>query len=320
MKAIMYHYARHSHKNFPYFRYLSVENFCKQLDFFEKTFGFVRREDFLNLAHDTSGFENLKNKILLTFDDGFIDHYSFVLPELLKRKLFGLFFIPTGVYGRQKALDVHRIHYLLGMGGGGQMLKYAKEALKNFGDTALVESSDTIENFKQKTYKGQSNDSATTEFKKLFNYYIKYEYREQILDEIVAHFVDDREIFDNLYMSVENLKTMQDSGMIVGSHSVDHLVFSKLTESEQTRQIVQSFDFLQNILGDMPIKTFCYPYGGFHTFNDFTEQTLSACGCTFAFNVESRDVTLSDIKNRPQALPRYDCNEFAFGKASLDAY
>ena len=121
-------------------------------------------------------------------------------------------------------------------------------------------------------------------------------------------------------MSVENLKTMQDSGMIVGSHSVDHLVFSKLTESEQTRQIVQSFDFLQNILGDMPIKTFCYPYGGFHTFNDFTEQTLSACGCTFAFNVESRDVTLSDIKNRPQALPRYDCNEFAFGKASLDAY
>lgn len=123
MKAIMYHYARHSHKNFPYFRYLSVENFCKQLDFFEKTFGFVRREDFLNLAHDTSGFENLKNKILLTFDDGFIDHYSFVLPELLKRKLFGLFFIPTGVYGRQKALDVHRIHYLLGMGGGGANAK-----------------------------------------------------------------------------------------------------------------------------------------------------------------------------------------------------
>lgn len=317
MKAIMYHYVRNSDKNFPYFRYLSVENFCKQLDFFEKTFGFVKREDFLNLAHDTSSFENLKNKILLTFDDGFIDHYSFVLPELLKRKIFGLFFVPTGVYGRCKALDVHRIHYLLGKEGGGQMIEYAKEVLKNFGDIALVESADTIETFKQKTYKTQSNDSATTEFKKLFNYYIKYEYREQILDEIVAHFGSDREIFDNLYMSVENLKSMQDNGMIIGSHSVDHLVFSKLTESEQTSQIVQSFDFLENTLGDIPIKTFCYPYGGFHTFNDFTERTLGACGCTFAFNVESRDVSLEDICHRPQALPRYDCNEFAFGKANL---
>ncbi|WP_238386991.1 MULTISPECIES: hypothetical protein [unclassified Campylobacter] len=122
MKTIMYHYVRKSDKNFPYFRYLSVENFKKQLDFFEQKFGFVKYEDFLALCenpHDEHIFAKVKNKILPSFDDGFIDHYSFVLPEFLKRGIFGLFFIPTGVYERQKALDVHRIHYLLGKIGGG---------------------------------------------------------------------------------------------------------------------------------------------------------------------------------------------------------
>lgn len=119
MKVIMYHYVRTSSKDFPFFRYLSVENFCKQLDFFEKEFGFVKFEDFLKLKEDLSYFIKVKDKILLTFDDGLIDHFHFVLPELVKRGLFALFFIPTAIYEREKALDVHRIHYLLGRNGGG---------------------------------------------------------------------------------------------------------------------------------------------------------------------------------------------------------
>lgn len=119
MKTIMYHYVRKSDEKFPFFRYLSVENFRKQLEYFEKKFGFVRYEDFIALKQDLSIFERMKGKILLSFDDGFKDHYDFVLPELLKRGLFGLFFISTGVYEKRKALDVHRIHYLLGKWGGG---------------------------------------------------------------------------------------------------------------------------------------------------------------------------------------------------------
>lgn len=119
MKVIMYHYVRTSNKRFPYFRYLSLENFCKQLDYFKEKFGFVTYDDFMELTQNIAYFEKLKNKVLLSFDDGFIDHYISVLPELLKRDTFGLFFIPTGIYQRQKALDVHRIHYLIGQNGGG---------------------------------------------------------------------------------------------------------------------------------------------------------------------------------------------------------
>ncbi|WP_262868086.1 hypothetical protein [Campylobacter novaezeelandiae] len=119
MKIIMYHYVREKTKDLPFLRYLSFKNFCKQLDFFEKNFGFVKYEDFINLKKDMNYFKELKDKILLTFDDGLIDHYNFVFFELLKRNLFGLFFIPTRILHQKKALDVHRIHYLLGRYGGG---------------------------------------------------------------------------------------------------------------------------------------------------------------------------------------------------------
>ncbi|EAH9308004.1 polysaccharide deacetylase, partial [Campylobacter jejuni] len=46
MKIIMYHYVRESLKQLPNFRYLHIENFKKQLDFFEKEFGFVTYDEF----------------------------------------------------------------------------------------------------------------------------------------------------------------------------------------------------------------------------------------------------------------------------------
>lgn len=119
MKTIMYHYVRKGAKDLPFFRYLDADNFKKQLDFFEAKFGFVNFDEFLRLKEEPELINELKDKVLLSFDDGLKDHIDFVLPELLRRGIFGLFFIPTGVYERKKALDVHRIHYLLGMAGGG---------------------------------------------------------------------------------------------------------------------------------------------------------------------------------------------------------
>ncbi len=299
MKSIMYHYVRNSNKEMPFFRYLSIDNFKKQLDFFEEEYGFISHDEFNSFINDNSLYETIKNKVLLTFDDGFIDHYKYVFPELKERNLFGLFYIPTGVYENKKALDVHRIHFLLGKYGGERLIKTIEIKIKNH------------------MIKEEEYDIFKKEFKKIFNYYIKYEYRENLLDELVKEFSSDKEIFNNLYMSIEQLKDMQNNNMIIGSHSINHFVFSKLSETDQYNEINNSFNFLEKNIGKPRIKTFCYPYGGFETFTDYTEKVLNECGCDFSFNVEYRDVELKDFQKRPQALPRHDCNQFAHGKASL---
>ncbi|EOG2479328.1 hypothetical protein ACK8U2_001789 [Campylobacter upsaliensis] len=119
MKILMYHYVRESMPHLPFFRYLSFDNFKKQLDYFEKNFGLVSFEEFCRLKTEPKFINVLKNKILLTFDDGLKEHFTLVYPELLKRGALGIFFMPTAVLKEEKALYVHKIHYLLGHGGGG---------------------------------------------------------------------------------------------------------------------------------------------------------------------------------------------------------
>ena len=111
MKAIMYHYVRKYDFAKPNFRFLEISNFKKQLDFFEKEYGFVKRTDWDSILK-TKKIEDNKGKILLTFDDALSCHYEYVFPELEKRGLWGIFYVPTFPYQNNKIIDVHRIHLL----------------------------------------------------------------------------------------------------------------------------------------------------------------------------------------------------------------
>ena len=55
---------------------------------------------------------------------------------------------------------------------------------------------------------------------------------------------------------------MQDAGMMLGSHSVSHRVFSKLSQPDQREEIVSSFDYLSTILDPVDVRTFWEPEGG----------------------------------------------------------
>jgi len=101
---------------------------------------------------------------------------------------------------------------------------------------------------------------------------------------------------------------MHENGMIIGSHTVNHPCMSKLAPDDQEREIHESFALIERTLGPLALKTFCYPYGGSHSFTPATERLLQNAGCHFSFSVEYRDIVAEDLLHRRQALPRYDCN------------
>jgi peptidoglycan/xylan/chitin deacetylase (PgdA/CDA1 family) len=47
----------------------------------------------------------------------------------------------------------------------------------------------------------------------------------------------------------DQIRDLQRAGMVVGSHSVTHPVFSKLEEPAEREEIVNSFDFLEEATG-----------------------------------------------------------------------
>lgn len=317
MKAVMYHYVRSASYDLPYFTYLDVDNFKRQLDFFSQEFGFVRQEDFASWIQQPHAIER-PDGVILTFDDGFRDHVDTVQPILKELNLWGIFYIPTHMLSTGEILDVHKIHLLLGKLGPERCLELlnASSAIEMFPDIV-------VEDFRLKTYSRQTTSSEQTKtFKRMLNYFVDYQWRRQLLDrlEISAFEIAGYQAPDvsDVYITTEELRALSDDGHIIGSHSVSHRLMSKLSAEAQAQEIYESQQFLEAICG-REVATYCHPYGGFHSFNDDTERILSAAGFRYSFNVEARDIDVEDLVGRPQALPRYDCNLFPYGQATVTA-
>ncbi len=308
MKAIMYHYVRRYDFSHPNFRFLDIENFRNQLTFFEREFGFVEKDEWLEFLHFGKA-QKKSGKILLTFDDAMSCHYEYVFPELMERGLWGNFYVPTLPYATNKILDVHRIHLLCGRFDGTELLNLASSLI----------SADMIpdarkESFQKHTYTRQQNYAGVTEFKKIMNYFISYKFRAGIIDEIARRL---NYVFkaDTFYVAFDSLSEMSSSGMVIGCHTHSHPVMSKLDAAEQLLELESSFSLLKKF--DEPgFITYCHPYGGAQSFNATTISILDKMNIDYSFMVDPRDITVSDIGSRKHQLPRYDCNSFPFGTAS----
>ena len=107
---------------------------------------------------------------------------------------------------------------------------------------------------------------------------------------------------------------MNREGMIIGGHGVNHHPMSNLSIDKSKEEIENSLSFIEELIDDNPIKTFCYPHGTPHTFSKADIKILESNTVDFSFAVESRDILDNDLSKNIHSLPRYDCNEFNYGK------
>lgn len=314
MKALMYHYVRSPRGDLPHFRFLHRDNFISQVRLLKEEIGLVPKSDFLEWVMDPHGVRKPEGAVL-TFDDGLSDHFDVVAPLLAEERAWGLFYVPTGIWIQNSVLDVHRVHLLLGYLGGDRCLELLQSILPEH-KSLTVRQRDWV----SKTYSRQKyNDASSVQFKRMLNYVVGYASKSELIDSLVAAsgIPDDtwRQLVDCFYMTEEMVRQLHDNGHIIGSHSVSHRLMSFLSEHEQEQEIRDSLETLTKTVRE-PVQTFCYPYGGFHSFSASTENILSRSGVSFSFNVEPRDIGERDLLTRPQALPRYDCNRFPFGEST----
>ena len=302
----MYHYVRDGSPDLPDLRYLHLDDFRRQLDWLGERFEFPSRDEvFAAVAGGRA-----PSGVVLTFDDGLRDHYEHVLPELERRGLWGFFFVPTGMYRTRQLLGVHRIHALLACFDPEVLLEAVTPLVR---DEMLTDAG--REEFRSIPYATHDVADSAIAFKRTLNYFVSYEWRGAVLDRLMSTFFgDEAALVDRHYLSVDQLREMAAAGMEIGSHGDLHLVMSKLPADEQRRDLADSFEWLAATLGTRP-RSFCHPYGGDHTFDRDTEVALAELGCQLAFNVEPRDATDDDVRERVQRLPRYDCNELPHGRA-----
>ena len=109
---VMYHYVRNVKKSkYPNLKGLEFTEFKKQISFFKKNFNFLSNTQFIEILNSKKIPK--KKSILLTFDDGYRDHYEYVFPFLKKQDLSAVFYPPIMCIRNKAVLDVNKIHFIL---------------------------------------------------------------------------------------------------------------------------------------------------------------------------------------------------------------
>ena len=85
LTVVMYHYVRDlKHSRYPSIKGLDVALFKEQVAFLKKHYSFVTVEEVIAA---TQGIHKLpSHPVLLTFDDAYIDHFTYAFPILKKRR------------------------------------------------------------------------------------------------------------------------------------------------------------------------------------------------------------------------------------------
>jgi peptidoglycan/xylan/chitin deacetylase (PgdA/CDA1 family) len=301
---VMYHYVRDlEHSRFPAIKGLSVERFRRQLDHIQSRYTPVAVEDLLE-AYSSPKKDLPPNPILLTFDDGYSDHFANVFPLLDAHGIKGCFFPPAQAVLEHKVLDVNKIQFTLAAApNSGALLDQVFTMLAEFRSEHELK---TREAYLSTTPKHRYDPAEVTLLKRLLQHELPQAVRVEIVRRLFAQYVTTDEVAFacELYMSAEQIICMNKHGMHIGSHGFSHAWLNRITPAMQAIEIDRSLDFLNDLGLRKDDWTMCFPYGGY---NDSLLNVLRDRKCRLGFSAEPRIADL-DLDDR-LTLPRLDTND-----------
>ena len=303
LTIIMYHYVRPIRESeFPGIKGLELEGFKRQLDFLEENYSIVTTEQVI--AAVTKDKKLPKHACWLTFDDGYKDHYMYVLPELIKRNLSGAFFPPRVVIEEDILLDVNAIHHILSKISNRKLLvsEFYEYCLNNGVSQVQLNSY-----YKEFGVANRWDDADTIFIKRMLQHVLPENMRNLITTNLFEKYVgkSTQEFSSKLYMNIEEVRTLVKKGMYIGSHGSMHYWLDRISEEKQKQDIVKSLGFLEDV--GIPTKDWimCYPYGAY---NNFTLSLLKELGASIGITTKVKIADLST--DNPFTLPRLDTNDF----------
>ncbi len=205
---------------------------------------------------------------LITFDDGYIDNYTYALPLLKKYQLTAVFYLVTDFINSKTIPWWDEIAYLLRQAGG----KYYQFCQTNniyFLDPKNID---------------QVIQKIMTDIKRSSHYKI-----EQVVDDLRQKFPQASAKLQQekqaLFMNWQQAKELQLNGMEIGSHTISHQILSQLTAQEQAVEIIKSKQLLEEKL-DCSLNSIAYPVGRYYCYNQTSLHYAKKAGYKIGFNNE----------------------------------
>jgi len=202
------------------------------------------------------------SRVLLTFDDGYLDNYEEAFPVLKAEGASAVFFLVTQSIGSNEVQWWDRIAWLLGkarrrrfrLDGFALDVDLDRDGLPQTRERAL------------EVYKASDGPRAAT-------------FLEQLAAATEAPALPQ----DRVFLDWDEAREMAAAGMEIGSHTCSHPVLSNIPVEEQRRELTESRRELEERLG-CAVRSLAYPVGSREAFTADTQQAARDAGYAIAFS------------------------------------
>lgn len=241
----------------------------------------------------------------MTFDDGYIDNYTFVLPILKKYHMQGSFFVPGKVFTEHCLLDVNKIHFLLAKV---PIDILNKELLKQMDEYRGGEWQypSNQELYRKYALANRFDDEKTVFIKRVLQVGLPERVRNMICSNLFKKYIEVPEevLAREIYLSYDQMVFMKQSGMFFGIHGYEHSWMNSLQKGELKKDLKKALECMRDLI-DKNCWVINYPYGSYsRDVLDSLKDTGCVCGL-------STDLGIADLnKDNRFILPRLDTNDF----------
>jgi peptidoglycan/xylan/chitin deacetylase (PgdA/CDA1 family) len=305
LTIVTYHYVRDAARSrFPAIKGLTIEAFRGQLAYIARHYQIVTMESVLDALAD-GGTGLPARAALLTFDDGYADHFNHVLPILDELGVQGSFFPPARPVLDDRVLGVNKIHFILAAASRpeellGEVVAAIDARRERFGLRPGAEYWTVFDEA------SRFDTREVTFVKRVLQKTLPEAPRTEIVNELFRRYVteDEAAFARELYVNLDQLHRMRRQGMFIGSHGYSHVWLNAVDQRTQELEVSRSLNFLRMVDPAMKRWVMCYPYGGYDA---TTIEVLRRYGCSAGLSVE---VGIADLKGNDRLmLPRLDTND-----------
>ena len=271
----------------------TAEEFGDQISYLKRSLSPVTLEEALAFIDGTLKETARRCRVLITFDDGYLDNYTVAYPILRSLGVQGVFFLATDTVGSSRVPWWDHIAYLVKTARRRAFsLRYPADLAVDIDRNGLTESLQAI----LKLYKRPENADAARFIRELAE----------------ATQGDDPPATLRRFLSWDEAREMIRGGLAIGSHTHSHHVLSQLEPARQLEELSQSRAILKEQLG-IEADALAYPVGAQASFTGRTQALAQDAGYRAAFSFYGGT-------NLPGRIAPYDVKRIGIGGQSRSRF
>jgi peptidoglycan/xylan/chitin deacetylase (PgdA/CDA1 family) len=264
----------------------TAEEFDEQIKFLKRNVDVVTLDEALAFVDGTQKDKARRCRVLITFDDGYLDNYELAHPILRSHGVQGVFFLVTSMVGSNRIPWWDKVSYMMKTGRKRRFsLHYPANLEVDVDRIGMAESLRSV----LRLYKRPENTDPARFMR---------EAAEAIQGEEPPTTV-------RRFLNWDEARQMSREGAAIGSHTHSHNLLSHLGPDRQYEELAKSRAILKEQLG-VVADTIAYPVGKKDAFTDETKRIAREVGYRAGFSFYGG-------ANLPGQTSPYDVRRFDIG-------